>query len=422
MIPRSKTLIVSTLGLVALQARASAGDECVVRLKPATSVNPLASSTGSVVLSSMPATQTYLLAPASPLPPSELADWLAAIAADETVLFAEMNKEGDLDDGEPCPPPQNDFQCTIGFVDGDHHSSEYTAQPWYEHLNVPAAQSAAPDLEVVVAVIDTGVDTSHSAFAGKLAGAGYDFLLDQAGGLDVANGVDDDGDGAVDEAFGHGTAVAGAVVLINPMARVLALRVADAEGKTNAWAVSEAIEYAISEGAAVINLSLSFDSEPQVVAWAAHHAVAEGISVITSAGNTGGAVLFPGNLSAKARTSPRVPGIYPHGVVAVAAVDNDDVLAVFSAFGEQVDLSTAGVTIYSAYPGEQWATWSGTSMASGVASGIASLVQACEPTETSAIELMLQTAVSIDDANPGFEGLLGWGVPDALAAVLAALE
>ena len=50
------------------------------------------------------------------------------------------------------------------------------------------------------------------------------------------------------------------------------------------------------------------------------------------------------------------------------------------------------------------------------------LVQACEPTETSAIEIVLQTAVAIDDQNPGFEGALGWGIPDALAAVLAALE
>lgn len=403
---------------------AASAQDCIVRLKDGETITPIAANTNSVVLRALADGHTYLVESAAALPPQAVAGWVNSLASDDGVVFAEIDRDGTINDGEVCDPDNggsNDFQCTIGFVDGDPTLGEYTEQTWIDALHIPEARNAAPDFETIVAVIDTGIDPAHSAFAGKLASNGWDFVLDQAGAYEVADGVDDDGDGAADEAFGHGTAVAGAVVLVNPMARILPLRVADADGTTKAFRVAEAIEYAIAQGATVINLSLSFDSEPQSVAWAAHHAVSQGISVFTSAGNTGAAVLFPGNLSAKARTQPRVPAIYPHGVVSIAAVDSSDVLALFSAFGEEIDLSAPGVSIYSAYPGEQWATWNGTSMACGVASGVASLVQACAPPSTSSAEVMIQTARSIDDENPGYEGAVGWGVPDALAAVLEAL-
>lgn len=418
----SRLLTLLTLA-VPLSAAAEASDGRVVRLAPTGDVQALLAATSSVIVREIPAVDTFLIEPAQPLGPTALAAWNEAVDGHSDVEFGEPDGGGVLVDGESCDDGDA-FQCTVGFVDGDPTESEYAEQSWIGRLLIREAQLEAGNLPVVVAVIDTGVDLGHSVFQGRLHSDGYDFLLDQPQGADVADGLDDDGDGLVDEAFGHGTHVAGTVLLINPSAKILPLRVADAEGYTTAWAVAAAIEYAIAQGAHVINLSVSFNSEPEVVAHAVHHAVAEGLTVFTSAGNTGsGNILFPACLSSKARTSPRVPAIYPHGVIAIGAVDHDDVLAPFSAFGEEIDMSAPGTAIYSAYPGESWAQWSGTSMACAVAAGIGSLVRSCDlEKERSPAETMIRTAENIDEANPGLEGALGWGLPNALAAVLNYLQ
>ena len=414
--------ILSSLTFAVVLAAPSPCDvRYVVYLDDGASIQPVCDANGMAVVKSQPGGPMHLIAPPYDPTPEEQEILLAALQSAPGVEFAELDRLSYLADEECLPPPPDGVQqCTIGFVDGTPTSSEYHDQAWLHRVDVFAARSLAPSIPVIVAVIDSGLDLGHSTFEGRLVSEGYDFVSGSTGAWEVADGIDNDGDGFVDEAFGHGTHVAGTILLINPNAVVLPLRVADSEGRASAYDVAAAIEYAIAQGAQIINLSLSFEMFSQAVAEAAHHAVREGVSVFTSSGNTGGAVLFPANLSSKEKTKYRVPGKYSHGVTSIAAIDEFDVLAGFSARGERVDLSVPGIGIYGPYPGGAWARWNGTSMACAVASGIASLVEACDPNPSrSAAELMIETAINIDAYNQETIGAMGWGIPNALAAVEA---
>jgi subtilisin family serine protease len=140
--------------------------------------------------------------------------------------------------------------------------------------------------------------------------------------------------------------------------------------------------------------------------------------VVAAAGNTGSqTVLYPAAYA---------------GVIAVAALDAADHKASFSAYGKKVDLSAPGTEIYSSMPGNAYAWWSGTSMATAVVSGTASLVPSLFPAEESpysgpvppkkAFNAIYDTAVSVDSVNPDYEKLLGEGRVDILAAALELLS
>lgn len=329
--------------------------------------------------------------------------------------------------GSECGPDGQfgSQQCTMGFVDGEPSSEKYEAQEWLERIGVPKTQQASQGVPHVVAVVDSGVDPDHSALAGRLAGDGWDFLRGTAGGWDLADGIDNDGDGVVDEAYGHGTHVAGTVALINPAALILPMRVVDSEGNGTSFDVAAGIWEAVAQGAQTINLSLSSYHHSQAVAESLHYALTLGVEVYTSAGNTGAPwVLFPGNLATDATTLFKVPPLYPHGVVCVTGLEAlEDHWAEFSAWGPEADLSAPSVGIYGPYPDERWAWWSGTSMACAVASGTASLLESSHAsTQGWAIgERLIETSVEVDGENPDQAGGLG-GRVDAWAAYLSFAE
>ena len=70
-------------------------------------------------------------------------------------------------------------------------------------------------------MLDTGVDRSHPGLAGRISAGGYDFVSSGDAPDEVRNGIDDNGNGVIDEAFGHGTYVAGIVALVAPGAMIL---------------------------------------------------------------------------------------------------------------------------------------------------------------------------------------------------------
>jgi hypothetical protein len=156
----------------------------------------------------------------------------AQLSTTPAVVFVEFNRMARLPETTGCATsahvgPQ---QCTAAFVDTTPTLPEYVDQQAVPDLNLGAAPPMPPAGVTLVAVIDTGLDPSHPLLQGRFAGDGFDYVLDQPGGYDVPNGKDDDADGLVDEAYGHGTHVAGAIALVDPGARFLPYRVLDADG------------------------------------------------------------------------------------------------------------------------------------------------------------------------------------------------
>jgi Subtilase family len=325
------------------------------------------------------------------------------------VLFTESLRKASPPESLGCGAVAGPQQCTAAFFDSGPTLPKYAEQPALPVMAVGSDTQAAANALTIVAVIDTGIDPTHPLLAGRVFGPGYDYILGQAGGWDLPDGLDNDGDAAVDEGFGHGTHVAGLIVLMDPAAKLLSYRVLDADGVGNSYAVAAAIYRAVEEGAMIINLSLSLSGPSLAVEEAIEHAVDEGVAVFASAGNTGSeGVLYPARYEE---------------VVAVAALDAADIKAGFSAFGSDVDLVAPGIDLYSAMPFGQYAWWSGTSMATALASGANSRLISHKPDVLLSVgagdddlalaagvgEVLVEQAQSVDGLNPSYAGKLGKG-------------
>jgi hypothetical protein len=374
----------------------------------------------------------YLLDTPAGTTDAQLSQLLALLLGKPGVVWAEPDGRARANEVDQCgqqsagstAEPQ---QCTVGFVDGTPSPGEYLGQSAVSQIHADDAQQLPHPFQSVVAVIDTGVDMSHPLISGNLYSYGFDFAGGYAGGWEIPNGVDDDHDGLVDEAHGHGTHIAGSVLLVDPECRILPIRALGSDGSGSGYRVAESIFYAVDAGAHVINLSLSFQVPSAAVIAALQYAEAFGVTVVTSAGNTGGPILFPGDYDPLdvTWTLPILGPLELHGnsILTVAAVNSADVKVPFSAHGPHVDVVAPGMFVYSSVPGGKYAWWSGTSMATGIASGVAALaigVNGPFPL-TDAPYVLRESAVDVDASNPGYQGQLGEGRVDAWAAAVKAL-
>ncbi len=311
-------------------------------------------------------------------------DVIAAMAADAEVQLAETNPT------QRSPEARGSIPWTIG------RASSYADQWAPQALHLAQAQARSQGAGVRVAVLDTGVDTSHPLLAGRLL-PGHDFV---DGDNDPSEQPSSSGSGA--GAWGHGTHVAGLIALVAPQARILPLRVLDADGVGNAWVLAEALLYALDpdgnpdtdDGAHIINLSLGslartrlMDSITQIAACSPaidDDPVADrsdpgylgdarrcangssGVLIVAAAGN---------DASASLQEYPAAEG--NGALLSVAASGSGKRLAAFSNSGSWISLAAPGEGITSAVPGG-WGVWSGTSMAAPLAAGTAALVRALD--------------------------------------------
>ena len=307
------------------------------------------------------------------------------------------------------------------------------------------------DSNVVVAVIDSGVDWHHPDLGGphpdKVNGAIWTNWEEYYGNPFQ----DDDGNGKVDDIRGwdfvnvaasegwpdedvttqdndpmdyegHGTNCAGCVAAITnnglgiagtaPGCKVMALRAGylpngEDLGIVRMDFVSSAILYAINNGADIINCSWGSSSYLSITV---NSAIAEGLLVITAAGNDNDTVAS----YLAGRTD----------VLAVAATDQNDVKASFSSYGSWVELSAPGVAIYTtAYNSttgqSTYTSTQGTSFSSPIACGAAALLWSAHPTYTRAqiAALLLNSCDDIDDVNPAYANQLGSGRVNLLKAL-----
>jgi subtilisin family serine protease len=237
---------------------------------------------------------------------------------------------------------------------------------------------------VTVAVVDTGVDYTHGDLAPNM----------WTNPSDPPNGVDDDHDGFVDDTHGadfvnedsnpmddagHGTHVAGiigakgnnatGVTGVNWDAKIMALKFLDKDGNGNTADAANAIDYAVSHGARVINASWGGPAFSQALYQAVRRAGDAGVEFVAAAGNDGE------NADAK----PDFPAAFDlPNVISVAATDSNDNLADFSNYGAtSVDLAAPGDDIESTVPkstdASGYASFSGTSMATPFVTGAIAL-------------------------------------------------
>jgi subtilisin family serine protease len=260
-------------------------------------------------------------------------------------------------------------------------------------LNVPAAHRLATGEKVLVAVIDSGIDTAHPEIEGLVAQS-FDPLS------------------SGEPPHGHGTAMAGAIIAhdrltgISPAAHILAIRAFDASGAATegtTLTLLRSIDWAVARGARVINMSFAGPSDPEI-ARALAAARKKGVVLVAAAGNAG------------AKSPPLFPASDPN-VIAVTALDDNDKLLPVANRGKHIAVAAPGVDVLAAAPGGGYQMTSGTSIAAAHVSGIAALIIARRPhiTPDALRKVLMSTAT---DLGPkGRDDQFGAGLANAYRAV-----
>jgi thermitase len=266
-----------------------------------------------------------------------------------------------------------------------------------------AWNTATGTADTAVAVIDEGIDVSHPDLRNNIW---------RNPGEVPDNGVDDDGNGYIDDVHGydfanddasvydpdpvngsgdeHGTHVAGTIAAegnngigvagVNWQARVMALKFLGPDSGSTLDAV-EAINYAVANGADISNNSWGYVGSPsRSLQDAINRADNAGHLFVAAAGNGGTDGVGDNNDASSSNTN--YPSSYPNpNIISVAATDNRDTLASFSNFGATtVDLAAPGVNVLSTLPGNRYGYYSGTSMATPHVTGVAALLRSRQPT------------------------------------------
>lgn len=271
------------------------------------------------------------------------------------------------------------LDLTFGFFEGEWTEGEVEGQDAFEILDLRLAHTLATGAGVRVAVLDTGADLEHVHLAAAVDPLGPDEPL---GSAETSNGIDEDEDGAIDEAFGHGTHVAGIVRSVAPGATIVPIKVLTDDGIGSLWDFLEGLELARTHGAHVVNLSMSLSPPSQLVEDALARLSAEGIVVVSAAGNDGW-------------RQPVYPAVSPY-VLGVAALESSGDLSTFTGAGETISLAAPGVAVLSSYPGNHQIYGTGTSMATPIASAtIALALEGDLDDHQGAIEATCLTAVPL---------------------------
>ncbi|MFC2105928.1 S8 family serine peptidase [Candidatus Bipolaricaulota bacterium] len=286
--------------------------------------------------------------------------------------------------------------------------------------------------DVVVAVIDTGIDTSIPQLEAS--------LWVNPGEI-PRNGIDDDGNGYTDDIHGwdfrdgdnssligtalhwHGTFVAGIiaaqpgdvpVVGVAPGVRIMDIRFLDSSNRFSSrdWKLfAEAIDYAVDNGADIINMSIFANARPPAsLENAIRRAVQSGVVIIGITGN------IDSNAGSLDQTVVLYPGKY-NDIYAVSATTESDLLASFSRRGPEVSFCAPGEGITSFLPGGQTATRSGTSFAAPHVTGTLALILSALPSLSPAQAVEILMGSLTDLGARGFDSSFGQGLIDAFEAV-----
>jgi subtilisin family serine protease len=268
----------------------------------------------------------------------------------------------------------------------DPRSTEQWALQGDAPMGIDSAWRQTTGANVTVAIIDSGIDLGHPDLAPN--------LWTNPGEI-PDNGIDDDGNGYVDDVHGydfvdndgtpqdvngHGTHVAGIVGArggngiggagVAWQARLMAIRVLDDQARGTTAAVAVGIRYAVDNGARIVNLSLAGPTSTPDLEDAVRYAQAHGVLIVAAAGNDG----------ADLTTSPTYPAAYGEdNVLGVAATTRDGGLSSVSDYGPGADVAAPGEQILSTALGGGYEWRTGTSMAAPEVAGALVLLAAARP-------------------------------------------
>jgi subtilisin family serine protease len=367
----------------------------VMMLRSGESADQVATDYGGVVVDVVPELGLYRVV----MPTGEDVARLAqAMRGDARVSAVEVNGLAIIAESR---------QSSVAFSEGSSSWSAVHDQTALTRMGATRAQTGANGNGVLVAILDTGIAFDHPAFAGHLALPGIEDDVSISPGAERAEHVDSDHDGVLDGALGHGTHVAGIVLAVAPMARLLPVRVLDSDGIGCSFDVANGIVKAVDRGAQIINMSLGMSSVSCAVQSAIHYARDHGAVVVAPTGNDQmGRIQFPASMQE---------------VIAVAGLDENDQHAPFTNYGPGTDLAAPSVGILSTYFGGSYARWSGTSMAAPFVSGTAALLRGLMPAGAETVsrieEYLSGGAYSLEDIDPAYAGALGAGRVDASASL-----
>jgi subtilisin family serine protease len=378
-------------------------DEVVVKVRRGVSIGTVTARYGAIVSATLTENNVYFLK----LGPGQTADaLLPTLNSDADLVSAEPNYYADL-----LPDQQQRYIDAHGafpnveqryidahaiFLDAEqryidaHGSPAGTADMWaWSKLGLTDARKISTGQGIIVAVLDTGLAPDHPLLNSSLT-AGYDFVGMTNDIYDRGNGLDDDGDGKIDEGTGHGTHIAGIIVSTAPGVQIMPVRVLDSDGVGTYWEVAAGIRFAVDHGAKVINLSLSAPRIPPALQAALDYAVAHGVIIVTAAGTGDG---------------PNYPAAYADPLIlGVGATDRLDAATSFSGGGPSgTTVYAPGVDILSSYPYNGYVYGSGTSMSAAIVSAEAALLRSHYPdwTPQQVVQRITSKTVPVSTTLPG---------------------
>lgn len=395
-----KLLLVGLLTLTSLASKTSAqnGNSYILHSPSLTQAQAACQTYGMTMVSTIRQPDTYLVQLTTAVPPAVLQQW---VHGDPNVKHLELDTNTAVPEALltnlPYVPP---MPLTTHATDGQLVQL-YGTTAWLGYVQQPAmyatnasniVQPNSSGSGIVVAVIDTGIDSQNPILAPVLV-PGYDFIHNTAGYASDLADIDQSTAAILEQStaallesyqvvqlnqstaaileqstaailegdplpshFGHGTMVAGLIHLFAPSAKIMPLKAFNADGTANVSNIVSAIYYATDHGARIINMSFELSQISDALLRAVNYATRKGVICIASAGND----------SQEALVYPAAYG----NVIAVGSVNQQSQASSFSNYGsDAVTLAAPGEALVTTYPGNHYATAWGTSFSSALVSG-----------------------------------------------------